>query len=837
MSAVPTFGGRVMLDVKNLLRRRIRVIAGSMMVTAMLSTKVFAIDTDVTLLPGEIELGYSGALHRLVLEQMIDSHGVADLTSGAKFRSSNPAVASVDEKGIVRAVADGEATITAEVNGQTTQSKVKVQGTTKPFGWSFPLHIQPVMYKAGCNTGACHGAAAGKNGFKLSLRGYDHDMDHAALTRQASGRRLSLAEPEESLVLLKPIMAVNHGGGERFEKNSEEYNRVLDWIKAGAPPADPKETQIDRLEVFPKAMTLKNAAEQQVLVRAIYTDGTYEDVTHWVKFGTTDESVANVDDWGKVTVKGPGAAAITVWYSSKVAFANLTVPRARPVPAELYAMSKKNNFVDELVNKQLESLQIPIAAAVSDTEFIRRAYIDAMGVLPTPDEVFRFALNSNENKRADLVDKILERPEFTDYWSYKWSDLLLISSKKLPRREEMSAFYRYVHESVAKNKPWDEFVRDIITAKGSTTVNGATNYFAIHKETTDLTETTSQAFLGMSITCARCHNHPLEKWTQDDYYGFANLLSRVKIKNGRAGDNEVLVSDFGDILHPRIGRAVDPKPLDAPAGSLDAPGDRREMLAAWLTSPENPYFTRAIVNRVWKNYMGRGLVEPEDDLRLTNPPTNEPLFAALAKDLSDHGYDLKHLMRTIMNSATYQRQSSSADPEQPDYKYFSQYIVRRLSAEVILDAYSQVAQVPTSFGGYPQGFRALQLPDSQVGSYFLAAFGRPARIQTCSCERTEATSVAQTLHVANGDTLNEKLRNEKSLVAELLKSERGDESILESIYIRALGRYPNERERKEAVEILAAVPRDGEKAKAERREAFEDVAWAVMSGKEFLFNH
>ncbi len=793
----------------------------------------------VALLPAEIALNHKDATQRLVVEEIAGDKLVGDLTAKAKFVSSDPAVAVVDEKGIVRAVGDGTAVITAETNGQKSEAKIKVQGTTQPFHWSFPLHVQPVLYKAGCNTGACHGAAAGKNGFKLSLRGYDHEWDNAVLTRQANGRRISLAEPEESLILLKPTQAVKHGGGERFDKNSEEYRRIVEWIRDGAPSADPNEPKIDRIEVTPQAITLKKGNDQQVLVRAYYSDGNTEDVTHWVKFGTTDESVALVDDEGKVTVKGSGAVAITAWYSSKVAFARLTVPREKMLAPEIFAKAARKNFVDDLVLKQLESLQIAPASSCSDTEFIRRASLDATGVLPTPEEVYRFTMETGADKRAKLIDRLLDRAEFADYWAYKWSDIFLLSSKKIPRREDLSAFYRFIHDSVKDNKPWDQFAREIITAKGSTTENGATNYFVIHKETTELTETTSQAFLGMSITCARCHNHPLEKWTQDDYYGMANLLSRVKLKNAEGNKGTiVLAGNFGDILHPRLGKAVPPKPLDAAPIALDAPGDRRETLAKWLTSPENPYFTRAIVNRVWRNFMGRGLVEPEDDLRLTNPPSNEELFAALTKDLIEHKYDLKQLMRTIMNSAAYQRSSAPSDPAAPDGKYYSQYIIRRLSAEVILDAYSQATGVATSFPGYPAGFRAIQLPDSQVGSYFLTAFGRPQRVQTCSCERTEATSVAQTLHVANGETLNNKLKDDQSVVAELASGKKSDQGIVEDLYIRSLTRYPTDKELGEATAVLASVPRgDSDAAKKSRREAIEDMAWAILSSKEFMFNH
>ncbi|MCA9428219.1 MAG: DUF1553 domain-containing protein, partial [Candidatus Omnitrophica bacterium] len=429
--------------------------------------------------------------------------------------------------------------------------------------------------------------------------------------------------------------------------------------------------------------------------------------------------------------------------------------------------------------------------------------------------------------------------EFVDYWSYKWSDLLLVSSKKLTEARELNAFYRFIRESVQENKPWDEFVGQIVTASGNTVENGAAAFFKMHKETTDLTETTSQAFLGMSITCARCHNHPLEKWTQDDYYGMANLLSRVKLKNGKDGGTEVIANPFGNILHPKKARALPPKPLDGEPIPLDSQTDRREVLAEWLTSPENPYFTRAIVNRVWSNFMGRGLVDPVDDLRLTNPSSNAPLMEALANHLAENHYDLKDLMRTIMNSATYQRSSAPSDPEQPDNKYYSQYIMRRLPAEVILDAYSQVTQVPTDFPGYPKGARALELRDSEVASYFLTAFGRPERNQTCVCERTEDANVAQTLHIANGDTLNNKLRAENSIVSQLLSEDLTDEKAIDTLFLSALSRFPTEEEKANAIGLLsdAGAGEKGEQSENRRREAMEDLAWAVMSSKEFLFNH
>ncbi|MCA9440290.1 MAG: DUF1549 domain-containing protein, partial [Candidatus Omnitrophica bacterium] len=678
-------------------------------------------ENQIALIPNEIQLNRSGQKHQIMVEHKQESLWKGDLTDKASFLSSNTDIATVDETGKVRAVGNGEATITAVVGDQSATAVVKVSGADEPFNWSFRNHIQPILYKKGCSTGACHGAAAGKNGFKLSLRGYDFEADHMAITREADGRRVSLAKPEDSLLLLKPTAQVPHEGGERFTKDSESYQMLLEWIQDGAPAASDDDPVITRLEILPKQAMLSVDTKQRMIVRAHFTDGTYRDITEWAKFDTTDESVAVVDDVGVVSVLAPGSTCITVWYSSKVISADILVPRSKPIPEEVYAKADRHNYIDDLVSAKLKSLQIAPTVEADDEVFIRRVYLDTLGILPEPKEVKGFLQSGNPNKRSALIDRILDRPEFVDYWSYKWSDLLLVSSKKLTEARELNAFYRFIRESVQENKPWDEFVGQIVTASGNTVENGAAAFFKMHKETTDLTETTSQAFLGMSITCARCHNHPLEKWTQDDYYGMANLLSRVKLKNGKDGGTEVIANPFGNILHPKKARALPPKPLDGESIPVDSQIDRREVLAEWLTSPENPYFTRAIVNRVWSNFMGRGLVDPVDDLRLTNPSSNAPLMEALANHLAENHYDLKDLMRTIMNSATYQRSSAPSDPEQPDNKYYSQYIMRRLPAEVILDAYSQVTQVPTDFPGYPKGARALELRDSEVASYFLTA--------------------------------------------------------------------------------------------------------------------
>ena len=716
-----------------------------------------------------------------------------------------------------------------------------------PAAVSFTNHVIPVLTKLGCNSGACHGALAGKGGFKLSLRGFAPAEDHFVLTRQALGRRVNLIEPAQSLMLRKPTMAVSHGGGLKLEVGSPEYQLLADWIASGAPGPRGDDPVIRRLEVFPRAATLKPKETMQVTVRAWYSDGHSQDVTRWAKFNSTEDLVAGVDENGKVRVSGHGEAAISVWYSNLVASCRIASPLPSAIDPKIFASATRRNYIDDLVLKKLETLHIPPSPDCTDTEFIRRVYLDAAGILPTPEEVRKFLADAAPDRRARLIGALLERPEFVDYWTYKWSDLLLISSRKLPQ-PAVWAFHQYVRQSVADNKPWDRFAREILTARGNNLQHGEANYFVLHKDLSDLTEATAVTFLGMSVTCCRCHNHPLEKWTQDQYWSMANLFARVALKNGdRTGEVAVLSQPTGEALHPRRGVALPPAPLDARPLPLDSSSDRRQYFADWLTAPENPYFARALVNRVVHNYLGRGLVEAEDDLRQTNPPSNEELFEALARDFVAHHYDVKHLMRTILNSATYQRSSTPVAANEKDDRFYSHYLVRRLSAEVILDAYSQVTGVPTTFnqvllgssGGvgttsaFPPGTRALQLPDPLIVSPFLDTFGRPERSQTCSCERQQESSVTQALHLDNGKTLNEKLRSKSSRVEQWLKEKVGDDEAIARVYQLALGRAPTPIERQHFIALLAEAARD---QLTTRREALEDLFWAVLTGREFLFN-
>ncbi len=715
----------------------------------------------------------------------------------------------------------------APVTLDTTLPLSKIE--TPKNGWSFRNHVMPVLTKLGCNQGACHGAAAGKNGFKLTSRGYDPELDYQVLTRQSLGRRINKVEPAKSLMLLKATMAIGHGGGKRMDVDSLEYRVLSEWIAAGISAPTETDTRIKSIEVTTTDATNN---EVQLRVKAAFDDGHSEDVTRWVKYAVADASVATVDEAGKVKLIGHGETAVTAQYQSAVAFTRVTNAFPNKIAPEVFANSPKLNFVDEMVLKKLQSLNIAPSGQANDNEFIRRAFLDAAGILPSAQEVNDFLNDTATDKRSKLINGLLDREEYVDYWTNKWDDLLLVSTLKVSNNS-MWAFHNWIRQSIKTNKPWDKFVREIITASGNTLDNGAANYFVIHKEPTDLNESLSQAFLGMSITCARCHNHPLEKWTQKQYFEMANLFGRVALKNGvRAGDVSVYTSPTGEVVLPRLNKPLPPRPLDGEAIAFEG-ADRRAHLANWLTAPTNPYFARSVVNRVWKNFMGRGLVEAVDDMRATNPPTNEELLSALTKDFTDHKFDTKHLIRTIMNSAAYQRASDANATNAKDEKYYAKYIIKRLPAEVMLDALSQVTNVPTMFPDFANGTRAIQLPDSRVNQYFLKVFGKPPRVATCECERSSEPTVQQALHIINGETLNQKLRAPGGFVDNVIKLGLPDEMIVQHLYLSAFARQPSGQETTNLVAALKASRTDG----MARRQAVEDVAWAVLTSKEFLFNH
>lgn len=820
----------------------------------------------LSVLPTEFTLTGAEARQRILVQAMAGGQVFGPVTDGVVFSSSDARIVKMED-GFAVPVGNGKATLTAKVGDQSATATVTVEKFEQPHSWSFRNHVQSVLSKSGCNMGACHGAAAGKGGFKLSLRGYDPDADFRTLTRQARGRRVVPSDPGRSLMLTKPSGAIPHKGGLRFDVDSLEYRVIAEWIAAGHPAPSDDDARLKQLEILPTASQQKKGASQQMVVRAHFSDGHVEDVTRWAKFTSANATVASVDDRGLVTITGSGEGAISAWYLSQNVIATVSSPYETPVDAAVFANAERSNFIDDAVLAKLQSLNIPPSPRCSDSEFLRRAFLDTIGVLPTADEVRVFLADESPDKRDRLVDQLLTRPEFVDYWAYKWSDLLLLSGEKL-RPQALKSFYTFIRQNVADNTPWDEFVRQIVLAKGSTFDNGAANFYSLHQDPLDMAETTSMAFLGMSIQCAHCHDHPLEKWTNNDYYGFASLFARVRGKGWggdfRSGDGHrvIFLDDESELIQPRTGKPQPPRPLDGQALSFESTEDRRIAVASWLTSPDNPYFSRAIVNRVWANFFGVGLVEKVDDLRLTNPPSNPELLSALAAFLVESDpkltrsasedatesterspsltlrvsvagsrpYDLKKLMRLILTSQTYQRSSQTTKGNEPDERFYSRYYPKRLKAEVLLDIMSQVTASPTAFKDFPAGTRAMQLPDANISSDFLKTFGRPERILTCECERSDEPSMTQVLHILNGETLLQKLEAKDNRLSKQLEANLTPEQLAEELFLSALSRFPTDRERQKMTEIL------GTASPEERRQAVEDLYWSLLSSKEFLFN-
>lgn len=829
-----------------------RLLTIALIVGGCLSARaITACAADVELIPPEVRLTGLRASTRVLVEESADGLRVGQVKSDVKWSVDNQKVATISN-GEITATGNGTTTLRAIVNGRTLSAQVSVDRADAELSPSFRNHVLAVFAKTGCNSGACHGALAGKGGFRLSLRGYDPATDYQTIVTQARGRRIELADPGRSLILAKPTGALPHKGGLRFETDSREYKVIADWIAGGAKPPSDDDPVVERVEILPDAVQLSVGDKQDFIVRAHYSNGRVEDVTRWVKFSSSNESVASVNQDGRVSVVGPGAGAVTGWFASQTVISRITCAFPNDIPADVYASQPRRNFIDERVVAKLSELRIEPAPECSDVEFVRRAFLDVIGTLPTSTEVRNFLADQTEGKRDRLIESLLARPEFVDYWAYKWSDVLLVNGNKL-RPLGVKAYYQWIRNEIAENTPWDEFVRKIVTSTGGSIENGATNFFALHQDPENMAENVSQAFLGLSIACAKCHNHPLEKWTNSQYYAFANLFSRVRAKGWggdfRNGDGvrTLYVVPTGELIQPLTGKPQPPTPLDGEPLAFEATEDRRVHMANWLTSPENPYFARAITNRVWANFFGPGLVEEVDDLRLSNPASNEELLVAASQHLIEHGFDLKSLMRTILQSHTYQRSSIPLEGNREEHRFYSRYYPKRLMAEVLLDAISQVTEVPTPFthigfpGGdrqetkeYPLGTRAIQLHDSAIESYFLKTFGRNSRAITCECERSDEPSMVQVLHVANGDTINGKLKAKENRVSKLLAAGHSDAELTEEIFLHCLSRFPIDEEKSRVVELLSQVE-DGDAD--EKRLVVEDVFWSLLSTREFLFNH
>lgn len=832
--------------------KRLSLLLGLLCSTVFLFENRLLQAEELSLLPEQLTLANSESSGRFLLQRRNGELIQSQVWEGIDWQVEHPEIATVDATGVVRPLKDGETSLRAVVNGQTASAKIRVTGMNAPFAWSFQNHVQPILSKAGCNMGACHGALAGKGGFRLSLLGYDSESDHFNITKQDLGRRVEFSDPGRSLLLAKPSGAIPHKGGLRFDTDSREYRIIAEWIAHGAAAPAVEEPVVETLEVFPQRVQLKKGDVQQLLGYAVDNHEGRVDITPWVKWSSSNEAVCTVDGQGKVTVIGPGEGAIVGWYSSQISLARITVPYENELPADLYAAEQPRNFIDELVNEQLQRLQLPPSPRCDDATFIRRAFLDTLGLPPTPDEVKRFLADSAEDKRDQLIEELLARPEFVDYWTYKWSDVLMLNGQLL-RPEALKSYYSWIRSHVEQNTPWDQFVREILVATGSTFENGATNFYSLYETPEDMTENACQAFLGLSIGCAKCHNHPLEKWTNDQYYAMANLFARVRGKGWggerRNGDGlrTVFVTDDGDLVQPRTGKPQPPTPLDGEPIPFENREDRREHLANWLTAPDNPYFAKSIANRIWANFFGVGLVESIDDMRISNPASNEELLNRSAAFVVENKFDLKSLMRLILQSNAYQRSSLPTPGNESDERFYSRYFPRRLIAEVIHDSIVQATGVPTKFERiefpgadfqktdfYPIGTRATQLYDSAVDSYFLKTFGRNSRNIVCECERSNEPSMVQVLHLSNGSTINEKLSHAEGRAVQLRKQlENGMslESLIDETYLWCLSRYPRQQEREQFLEILRSTPTE------ELPVAVEDLFWSLLTSREFLFNH
>jgi hypothetical protein len=711
---------------------------------------------------------------------------------------------------------------------------------------SFVHDVEPLLTRLGCNQGACHGKGAGQNGFRLSLRGYAPELDHLWLTRECDGRRIDPAAPEESLLLRKPLGKAPHEGGKLLREGSREHQVLLDWLRAGAPGPLKGEPEVRRLEVVPGSRVLRPGQELQLTVKAEYTDGRSRDVTWLARFDSNDAGVAAVDASGKVTVRRHGETAVRAAFLGQVAVAVVTAPYERPVNPD--AFRARNNFIDGHVFAKLAALKVEPSGPSGDAEFLRRAFLDAIGTLPTPEEVRAFLADGRPDKRARLIDGLLGRPEFVDSWALQLGDLLQNRKERdhdVRGPEGVRAFHDWLRKQVAANRPWDALARDVITAAGKSSDCPPVGYFIVtvgeHGEAdrSEVVASAAQAFLGTRIGCAQCHNHPLERYTQDDYYHFAAFFSRVKLERQepKKGPTVLRVSapdpnqnkNPVGVVQPRTGQFLEPRPLDRSATPVRPGEDPRVKLAGWMTDPKNESFSGAMVNRLWRHFMGVGLVEPVDDLRASNPPSNPALWQALNKEFVAHQFDIRHLMRLIMNSRAYQLTSATRPGNAQDGRFYSHYYARRLPAEVLLDALGQGTGVPDAFPGYPAGVRALQVPDPALPSYFLTLFGRSERVTACACERNGEVTMPQLLHLRNGDSVVQKINAGKGRLAALLKAKKDDTQVAEELFLATLSRPPSAAE---AAAVKGALADGGP-----RDEVFRDLLWALLNSKEFTFNH
>ncbi|MCX7664079.1 MAG: DUF1549 and DUF1553 domain-containing protein [Gemmataceae bacterium] len=750
-----------------------------------------------------------------------------DVTTEAKATLLNPALAKL-EGNLLKPVADGTTELKIEFGGKTFQVPVKVRDANTDRPISFRLDVMPIFMRAGCNSGSCHGAARGKDGFRLSLFGFDPEGDHFRLTREINGRRINLALPSEGLLMEKAAGLVPHTGGQKIQKGDAYWNELIRWHEAGAPNDLPSVATVTDVEVYPKRAVMDGkGAKQRMVVRAKYSDGTDRDVTSLALFLSSNDNSGKISSDGVVEAVERGEAFVMARFSTfTVGSPFIMLPKGLKFD---FPNVPENNYIDTLIHKKLRDLRMAPSELCTDEDFVRRVYIDVVGLLPTVEEYEKFMKDPAPNKREKLVDELLARKEFAELWVMKWAELLQIrSSNQVPYKSTLRDD-NWLQDKSARNVPVNEWVQELLCATGGTFKNPATNYYQNETDILKISENVAQVFMGMRTQCAQCHNHPFDRWTMDDYYGFAAFFTQIGRKGGGDDPREIIIfnSGGGEQRHPVGGRVMPPKFLGGKVPDV-AGKDRRKVLAEWLASPENPYFATNLSNMVWAHFFGQGIIHEVDDVRVSNPASNEELLQTLGKKFTEYKYDFKKLVRDICTSRTYQLSTKPNPSNEFDTRNFAKQSVRRIRAETLLDIISQVTETKNKFPGLPLGARAVQIVDGNVSNYFLTTFGRATRESVCSCEVKLEPTLSQSLHLLNGDATTNRIR-QGGLINKRLAEKVPIEKIIEELYLRSLSRKPSA---KEMEKLMAAINADPDKTRS-----LEDVFWALMNTREFMFNH
>ena len=776
--------------------------------------------------------GRDARLQLLVSGQRADQT-FDDQTSRVRYSANPEGVVDVSAVGLVTPISNGRVTVTAKsASGLTATTELTVKDMEHDRPVSFPGQVTPIFTKLGCNGGGCHGKAAGQNGFKLSLLGFEPRADYERLVSESRSRRISLASPDQSLLLAKAINASPHGGGQRLEKDSHEYRLLRRWITQGMPYGDGDEPVVSSIDVYPNQRRLQPESQQQLVVVATYSDGSVEDITRATVFESNDTEMADVDVTGLVKLNNlVGDVAVMARYQGHVGVFRADIPLGATDSWKADQWPTPRNAVDTFVYKKLKSLGIPPAGPCDDQTFIRRVTLDIAGRLPTVEEVNAFLADAAPAKRDHLIDRLLDSDDYANFFARKWSSILRNRRTDGSLSFSTIAFHGWIRESIRENKRYDQFVRELVTASGSVASNPAVSWFKQVPDTNQRIEDAAQLFLGQRIQCARCHHHPYEKWSQKNYAQMSAFFSTVSKKNTADANEPSFVSRVGGASgrHPKTGQNLPPAGLEGEELSIPATEDPREHFADWMTDLDNPFFARSLANRYWKHFMGRGLVEPEDDMRVTNPPSNPELLDAMANAFVDSGFDMKALVRLICQSNVYNATANANADNLGDKRSYSRFYPKRMTAEVLLDAVDAVTLSRTAFAGMPLGTRAIELPDSGFRTYFLDVFGQPEGTTACECERSQEANLAQSLQLLNSEEMQTKLSADQGRAAKLATDQRNDEQKVRELYLIALSRQPADNELKAALGYLSA--------KQNRREAYEDVVWTLVNSKEFMFNH